>query len=97
MVPEETPEEELKEEDIRAIRIDYLDKFIQITKTWIKILHGGGSVTELEGIRRSIRPLVTAKKEKREKKERKEKEEKKRKKKAKKKKKKTKKSRKKSK
>ncbi len=74
-------EEVLEEEDLRAVRINYLDKFVQVTKTWVKILSGAGSVSELEAIRKSM--VRVRKKEKREEEKRKKKEKKKTKKKVK--------------
>lgn len=54
---EESVEEEEEEEsiDIKSVRLNYLEKFIQITKTWSNILAGELTVDELKKIRSSLR------------------------------------------
>jgi len=57
---EEEVEEEIGEEaeeeitDIEAVRIDYLEKFITITKLWDKVLSNQAPLEELEKVFKAI-------------------------------------------
>lgn len=52
---EEEGEEEEESIDIRSVRLSYLEKFIEITKTWSNILSGVFTVDELKKIRENIK------------------------------------------
>jgi len=68
---EENEEIETEIKEIpKTIRIDYLESFIKITKTWIQILEGKTDITSLKNITITI-PRKTKKKEKEKKKEKK--------------------------
>ncbi|MEM0379775.1 MAG: hypothetical protein QW607_11360 [Desulfurococcaceae archaeon] len=61
-VDEEISEENEETVDIKSVRINYLEKFIQITKTWINVLTGEASIDDLKKIRSSLKERSREKK-----------------------------------
>lgn len=65
---EETIEDEVEEEesiDIKSVRLNYLEKFVQITKTWSSVLSGESTVNELKKIRSSLKESLVKRRTKR--------------------------------
>lgn len=58
-------EEEEEPVDIRNVRLNYLEKFIQITKIWNNILTGLHTINELKKIRDTLEEGIEEKRVKR--------------------------------